>query len=71
MTQNIDEKTKEFIRGKKWKVLDRPSQSQDLKPMEHAFYLLKKRPKGIIPRNKQEAAVKAWKSITKENAKVW
>ena len=64
--------TKEFIRGKKWKVLDWPSQSPDLNPIEHAFYLLKRRLKGVTPQNKQqlkEAAVKAWKSITKEECK--
>ena len=61
--------TKEFIRGKKWKVLDWPSQSPDLNPIEHGFYLLKRKLKGMSPQNKQhlkEAAVEAWKSITKE-----
>lgn len=64
--------TKEFIRGKNWRLLDWPSQSPDLNPIEHAFYLLKRRLKGGAPQNKQqlkEAAVKAWKSITKEECK--
>ncbi len=43
--------TKEFIRGKKWKVLDWPSQSPHLNPIEHAFYLLKRRLKGVTPQN--------------------
>lgn len=64
--------TKEFIRGKNWRLLDWPSQSPDLNPIEHVFYLLKRRLKGVAPQNKQqlkEAAVKAWKSITKEEFK--
>lgn len=64
--------TKEFIRGKNWRLLDWPSQSPDLNPIEHVFYLLKRRLKGGAPQNKQqlkEAAVKAWKSITKEEFK--
>ena len=52
-------------------VLDWPSQLPDLNPIERAFHLLKKRLKGTPPppRNKQqlkEAAVKAWRNITKE-----
>ncbi len=31
---------KEFIRAKKWKVLDCPSQSPDLNPIEHEFHQL-------------------------------
>ena len=35
--------TKVFIKEKKWKVLDRPSQSLDFNPIEHAFHLLKEK----------------------------
>ena len=75
MQQDKDSKhtaktTKEFIRSKKWTVLDWPSQSPDLNPIEHAFYLLKRRLKGVTPQNKlKEAALQAWKSITKEECK--
>ena len=64
--------TKVFIRVRKRKVLEWPSQSADLNPIEHAFYLLKRKLKGETPQNKQqlkEAAAKAWKSITKEESK--
>lgn len=45
MQQNNDQKhtantTKDFIRGTKWKILEWPNQSPDLKPNEHAFHLL-------------------------------
>ena len=65
--------TKDFIREKNWKVLDWPSQPPDHNPIEHAFHLLKRRLEGNPPWNKQlkEAAVKAWKSITKKNVTVW
>ncbi len=32
---------KEFIRAKNWKIIDCPSQSPDLKPIEHEFHPLK------------------------------
>ena len=35
--------TKDFIRDKRWKVLDWPNQSPDLNPIENAFQLLKKK----------------------------
>ncbi len=70
MTQSILQKaTKEFLKGKKWTVMQWPSQSPDLNPIEHAFHLLKTKLKGNAPRNKQElktVAVEAWQSITRD-----
>ncbi len=73
LNQNNDPKypassVKEFIRAKKWKVLDCPSQSSDLNPIEHEFHPLKRRVKAETPQNKQQlelAALKAGKRISK------
>ncbi len=60
---------KEFIRANKWKVLDCPSQSPDLNPIEHEFHQLKRRVRAETPQNKQLAALKAGKSISKDETK--
>ena len=59
--------TKEF-KAKKWNVMQWPSQSPDLNPIEHPFHLLKTKLKGKCPKNKQElktVTVEAWQSITR------
>ncbi len=58
--QNNDPKhpassVKEFIRAKKWKVLDCPSQSPDLNPIEHEFHQLKMRVKAKTLQNKLQS----------------
>ncbi len=61
--------TKEFLKGKKWTVMQWPRQSPDPNPIEHAFHLLKTKLKGKRPKNKQElktVAVEAWRSITRD-----
>src|SRR4029434_10164871 len=65
--------TKEFFKAKKWNVLQWPSQSPDLNPIEHAFHLLKTKLKGKCPKNKQElktVAVEAWQSIRDETQRL-
>ncbi|XDV43857.1 hypothetical protein PO909_012255 [Leuciscus waleckii] len=61
--------TKSFFKGKNWNVMQWPSQSPDLNPIEHAFHLLKTKLKGESPKNKQElktVAEEAWQSITRD-----
>lgn len=41
--------TKEFLNAKKWNVLQWPSQSANLNPVEHAFHLLEANLKGKCP----------------------
>ncbi len=45
--------TQEFLKVKKWIILQWPSQSPDLNPIEHAFHLLKTKLKTERPTNKQ------------------
>ncbi len=63
---------KEFIRAKKCKVLDCPSQSPALNLIEHEFHQLKKKIKAETSQNKQQlelAALKAGKIISKDETK--
>ncbi|CAJ0941103.1 unnamed protein product, partial [Ranitomeya imitator] len=60
--------TQEFIKAKKWNILEWPSQSPDLNPIEHAFHLLKTKLQTERPTNKQQlktTTVKAWQSFKK------
>ena len=70
MTQSILRKQpKSFFKAKKWNVIQWPSQSPDLNPIEHAFHFLKTKLKGKCTKNKQElktVAVEAWQSITRD-----
>ncbi len=63
---------KAFIRAKKGKVLDCPSQSPELNPIEHECHQPKRRVKAETPQNKQQlelAALKPGQSITKDEKK--
>ncbi len=55
---------KDFIRTKKWKVFDCPSQSSDLNPIELEFHQLKRRVKAETP-----GCIKGWKSVSKDETK--
>lgn len=52
--KHIANATKKFIRGKKWKVVDWPSQSPGLNPIDKAFHSLKRRLKGETPPKQTE-----------------
>ncbi len=72
MTQNTLPVQSRMYKGKKCKLLDCPSQSQDLNPIEREFHQMKRRIKAETPQNKQQlelAAVKAGKSISKDETK--
>ncbi len=43
----------EFLKVKKWNILQWPSQSPDVNPTEHEFHFLKKKLKAKRPTNKQ------------------
>ncbi len=46
--------TQEFLKVKQWNILQWPSHSPDLNPIEHAFHLLKTKLKAERPTNKQQ-----------------
>ena len=54
--------TQELLKENKWNILQWPSQSYDLNPIEHEFHLLKAKLKAERPTNKEQqktAAVRA------------
>ena len=58
---------KDFIREKKWKVLDWPSQPPDLNPIEHPFHLMKKWLKGKPPPKQTTTERNCGKSLKKHH----
>ncbi len=71
ITQNIVPKQQRSSSGQEVKGFRLASQSPDLNPIEHAFYLLKKRLKGVTPQNWKRLRWKPGKASQKKNAKVW
>ncbi len=65
---------KESTRTKKWKVLDFPSQSPDLNPIEHEFHQAEEESKSRNSPNKQQlelAALKAGEVFQSMRPRVW
>ncbi len=59
---------KEFIRAKKWKVLDYPSRSPDLNPIDHELNQLKRRVKEDTPPKQATigiGCIKGWEKYFK------
>ncbi len=56
---------KEFLRVKKWKVLDFPSQSQDLNPIKHEFHQLKRKVNSPNQATIRIGCIKGWEKYFK------
>ncbi len=52
--KHTEKATEEFLKVKKWIILQWASQSPDLNLIEHAFHLLKTKLKAERPTNKQQ-----------------
>lgn len=64
--------TTDFLKQQKWKILEWPSQSPDLNPIEHMFHILKTKMADTCPANKAElkrVTIDAWNSINESTCK--
>ncbi len=66
-TKHTAKATQEFLKVKKWNILQWPSQSPDLNPIEHGFHLLKTKWEGRKTHKQTTTEVSCSKGLAKHH----